>query len=212
MAHFGRAVSNGRRNTSRTYGFEKPIARPCVRRFFPLATDQCLPPLVEVNVVRPRGSHPGMAGVGPPLRALHIELSSTAKGPAARRGMMAGTSEVPRPNVFCEKATRVPEGRSWKPLPVNASRRDQSWRVAVLGVYMFRVFGEYMLRAVVYVYGVRRPLVLGPLRLRVARGIPCSVPPAAPAGRWFPEASRGNRPQSGRCHRPGWTGRVRLEQ
>ena len=56
------------------------------------------------------GSHPGMAGVGTPLRALHIELSSTAKGPAARRGMMAGTSEVPKPNAFCEEAPMVPEG------------------------------------------------------------------------------------------------------
>jgi len=41
-----------------------------------------------------------MAGLVTRLRALHIELSSTAKGPAATRGMMAGTSESPS-GTFC---------------------------------------------------------------------------------------------------------------
>src|SRR5664279_1787262 len=47
------------------------------------------------------GPTPGMAGVGdPPLRALHIELSSTAKGPAATRGDDGRDFGVPKRNVL----------------------------------------------------------------------------------------------------------------
>src|SRR6476646_6529210 len=51
---------------------------------FPRASRNCLPLLVEVNVVRPRVPPPRPAGVVvEPLRALHIDLSSTAEAPAA---------------------------------------------------------------------------------------------------------------------------------
>jgi len=54
---------------------------------FPRASRNCLPLLVEVNVVRPRVPPPRPAGVVvEPLRALHIDLSSTAEEPAPTGG------------------------------------------------------------------------------------------------------------------------------
>ena len=95
-------------------GLVKPIEAPGARSFFPpRRPGKCLPPLVEVDVVRPRGEVPGTAGGGPP-RSGRSTLTSPQrrKDRQLRGGMVAGTSESPS-GTFCEEVPMIPEGLSW---------------------------------------------------------------------------------------------------
>ncbi len=58
------------------------------------------------------GPTPGMAGLVTPLRALHIELSSTAKRTGSYEGDDGRDFGVPS-GTFCEEVPMIPEGLSW---------------------------------------------------------------------------------------------------